>query len=189
MKHPRKTVFLTGANGLLGSHITRELLSKNYLVKAFIETGKQPSTLENLEGLTFVYGNILNRKEVIAASENCDYIIHAAASTAVMPARSQIINEINISGTQNIINASITNRVKRLIYIGSANTFGYGTLQDPGNETVPFCGDKFGLDYIDSKHEAHRRVLNAVRYNNLPAVILCPTFMLGKYDSKPGSGA
>jgi dihydroflavonol-4-reductase len=185
----KKSVFLTGASGLLGSHITRELLLRNYSVVAFIEKGKEPATLRGLNDVRFVYGNILNKKEVIAASKNCNYIIHAAASTAVMPARSQIINEINIWGTQNIINAAISNETERLLYIGSANTFGYGTINAPGNESSPFCGGKFGLDYIDSKYEAHQHVLNSIKYNRLPAIILCPTFMLGKYDSKPGSGA
>lgn len=188
MNH-KKTVLLTGANGLLGSHITHELIHKGYSVIAFVENGKEPTTLSGLHNVSFVYGNILNKHEVLSASENCDYIIHAAASTAVMPARSQSINDINIWGTQNIINAAIHHKVERLLYIGSANTFGYGTIDDPGNESKPFCGNKFGLDYIDSKYEAHQHVLNAVKYNNLPAVILCPTFMLGKYDSKPGSGA
>ena len=185
----KKTVLLTGASGLLGSHIVRELLLRNYSVVAFVEAGKEPSTLSGLNDVVFVYGNILNRNEVVAASKNCDYIIHAAASTAVIPARSQTTNDINITGTQNIIYAALTHSVKKLIYVGSANTFGYGTFKNPGNETSPFCGNKFGLDYIDSKFEAHQRVLNAVKYNNLPAVIVCPTFMLGKYDSKPGSGA
>lgn len=185
----KKKVFLTGAAGLLGSHVTRELLFRNYAVVAFVEHGKEPSTLLGLVDVTFVYGNILDREEVITASANCDYIIHAAASTAVIPARSQTVNSINVSGTQNIINAALTHSVKKLIYVGSANTFGYGSLQDPGNETRSFSGGKFGLDYIDSKYEAHQRVINAVKYNKLPAVIVCPTFMLGKYDSKPGSGA
>lgn len=185
----KKRVFVTGAAGLLGSHVTRELLLRNYSVVAFVEAGKEPSTLLGLNDVSFVYGNILNREEVLMASKDCDYIIHAAASTAVIPARSQNINRINISGTQNIINAAINHSVKKLIYVGSANTFGYGDLENPGNETKPFCGNKFGLDYIDSKFEAHQRVLNAVKYNRVPAVIVCPTFMLGKYDSKPGSGA
>jgi dihydroflavonol-4-reductase len=185
----KKTVLLTGANGLLGNHITRELLLRNYSVVAFVEKGTDPGTLSGLSDVNFIYGNIINKDEVLSAAANCDYIIHAAASTAVIPARAQFINDVNISGTQHIINAALTHSVKKLIYVGSANTFGYGSMKNPGNETKPFCGDKFGLDYIDSKFEAHQRVLNAVKYNNLPAVIVCPTFMLGKYDSKPGSGA
>ena len=185
----KKTVFLTGAGGLLGSHITRELLLRNYSVVALIEIGKEPATLTGLTDVSFVYGDILNVEEIISASKYCDYIIHAAANTSVMPARSQKTNDINIKGTQNIIHASLQNKVKRLVYIGSASSFGYGSIKNPGNEASLFSLAKFGLDYIDSKHRAHQMVLSSVKNEKLPAIILCPTFMLGKYDSKPGSGA
>lgn len=185
----KKLVLLTGAGGLLGSHITRELLLRNYSVVAFIEAGKEPSTLMGLTDVSFIYGDILNVEEVISASRHCDYIIHAAANTTVIPARSQKTNDINIKGTQNIICAALQNKVNRLIYIGSASSIGYGSIKNPGNETRPYCSAKFGLDYIDSKHKAHQIVLDSVKNEKLPAIILCPTFMLGKYDSKPGSGA
>jgi dihydroflavonol-4-reductase len=188
-KDNKKTVFLTGAGGLLGSHITRELLLRNYSVVAFVEVGKETKTLNGLTDVSFVYGDILNSKEILLASQGCDYIIHAAANTSIIPARSQKIIDINIIGTQNIIDAALQNKTERLIYIGSASSFGYGSIKNPGNETRPYDSAKFGLDYMDSKYEAHQKVISAVKNKSLPAVILCPTFMLGKYDSKPGSGA
>lgn len=185
----KKTVFLTGAGGLLGNHITRELLLRNYSVVAFIETGKEPVTLMGLTDVSFIYGDVLNVEEIISASKDCDYIIHAAANTTVIPARSQKTYDINIIGTHNIICATIHNKIKRLIYIGSASSFGYGSVQNPGSETSPYCSEKFGLDYLDSKYKAHQMVLDSVKNYKLPALVLCPTFMFGKYDSKPGSGA
>lgn len=185
----KEIVLLTGANGLLGNHIVRELLKRNYQVFAFIERGRGAKTLEGLPEVTLIEGDILNREDVVRAAESCDYIIHAAASTSVIPARSKLVNAVNIDGTQNVIIAAQRHKVKRLIYVGSATSFGYGSIDKPGDETKSFSSAKFGLDYIDSKLEAHKRVLHAVRTQDLPAVIVCPTFMFGKYDSKPGSGA
>lgn len=185
----KKTIFLTGANGFLGSHITRELLLRNYAVTAFIENGKEPYTLLGLSDVNFIYGDILNKEEIQRATKGCNYIIHTAANTTLIPARSKKIKDINIIGTQNIINAALKNKVSRLIHVGSANTFGYGSIQNPGNETLPYNCSKFKSDYMDSKREAHNHVLHAVKTQNLPAVILCPTFMFGKYDSKLGPGA
>jgi len=182
-------VFLTGANGLLGSHICRELVKRNYKVTAFIEKGREGITLSGLTGLAMIFGDILNRHQVLEASAGCDYIIHAAASTTVIPARSKIVNEVNINGTQNILLAAQQHGLKRLVYVGTATSFGFGTRENPGNETKAYSSGKFGLDYIDSKYEAHRRVLHAVKAHDLPAIIVCPTFMFGRYDSKPGSGA
>lgn len=181
-------VFVTGANGLLGSHITRELLRRNLSVVAFTEKGSEAKTIADLPGVQIVYGDILDGREIIQASEACSFIIHAAASTAVVPARSKHINAVNIDGTQNVIIAAEKNKVKRLVYVGSATTFGFGSIENPGTESRAFCSAKFGLDYIDSKFQAHQQVLHAVKNRDLPAIIVCPTFMFGKYDSKPGSG-
>lgn len=183
------TVFLTGAEGLLGNHITRKLISNNYKVKALVEPGKSNATLQELNNITICYGSILDAKYIERETKDCAYIIHAAASTSVYPARNLLVKEINVNGTKNIIEASIKNKSKKVIHIGSANSFGYGTIEFPGNETLPFNCGKFNLDYIDSKYLAHQEVIKAVKTQAVPAVIVCPTFMLGKYDSKPGSGA
>jgi dihydroflavonol-4-reductase len=184
-----KNVLLTGASGLLGSHITRELLRRQYTVTAFVERGCRAETIAQLSGVKIVFGDILNKEDLQQAARYSSYIIHAAASTAVIPARSQRISEINIEGTQNAIAVACENKVKRFIYVGTATSFGYGSIKNPGSEERQFCSGKFGLDYIDSKFEAHQRVLRAVMNDDLPAVIVCPTFMLGKYDTRPSSGA
>jgi len=183
------TVFLTGAEGLLGNHVTRELISRNNHVKVLIESGKSNNTLVGLENMTFCYGNILDAKYIERETRDCNYIIHAAASISVYPSKNPLVQEINFTGTKNIISAAIKNKTKKVIHVGSANSFGFGTLMYPGNETTPFNCGKFNLDYIDSKYLAHQEVLNAIKTYSLPAIVVCPTFMLGKYDSKPGSGA
>jgi dihydroflavonol-4-reductase len=95
---------------------------------------------------------------------------------------------VNIDGTKNIIKAARVNNIKRLVAIGSATAFGNGSAEHPGTEESPFTACKFGLDYIDSKFKAQELILEAVSEENLPAIILNPTFMLGPYDTKPSSG-
>ena len=182
-------VFVSGATGLLGSHVVRELVARNYSVKAFVEYDTNTATINGLKNLEICYGTILDADALVRESAECAYIIHIAASTCVFPSRNKLVKEINVSGTKNMIEAALKNNAKRMIHVGSANTFGYSGIDNPGYEALPFCCRKFKLDYIDSKFEAHQEVLNAVYNKQLPAIIVCPTFMLGKYDSKPGSGA
>jgi dihydroflavonol-4-reductase len=115
--------------------------------------------------------------------------IHAAAATQVNPARDSIIHEVNVTGTSHVIEACLGHEIKRLIHVGTANSFASGCKQKPGNEHGSYNGYKYGLDYIDSKHEAQNLVLNAVTAKGLNAVIVNPTFMIGPYDTKPSSGA
>lgn len=181
-------ILVTGADGLLGSNLVRELLSRGHVIRAFVQPGRQQKTLEGLP-IEKSAGNLLNPDEVIKAAEGCEAIIHCAASTAVWPIRSEIINKVNIDGTKNIIQAVYKNNIQRLIYVGTANSFGFGSKSQPGVEGNPYKSATYGLDYMDSKYKAMQVVLEEVKTNKLPAVIVNPTFMFGPYDSTPSSGA
>lgn len=181
-------VLVTGADGLLGSNLVRELLKRSYSVRAFVQPGRQQKTLE---GLTIEkhFGSLISYPDIEKASENCQAIIHCAASTSVWPVRSQITNMVNIEGTKNIIESVKKNKLERLIYIGTANSFGFGSKEQPGVEGNSYKSATYGLDYMDSKFKAQQLILKEVKENSLPALIVNPTFMFGPYDSAPSSGA
>lgn len=181
-------VLVTGADGVLGSNLVRVLLDRNYEVTALIEKGKDPITLNNL-AVKRIEGNILNSSDVDLAMHGQEVLIHCAASTSLWPARSSIVNEVNVQGTENMIQAALRVGIKRMIYVGTANSFGFGTIKDPGKEGDLYKSGKYGLDYMDSKKLAQEKVIHAVKHKGLPAIIVNPTFMIGPFDSKPSSGA
>ncbi|HEY0029949.1 MAG TPA: NAD-dependent epimerase/dehydratase family protein [Bacteroidia bacterium] len=180
-------VFLTGPDGLLGSNIVRELLNRKYEVRVMLFHQREPITLAGLP-IEIVYGNISNKEELIELSKGCDYFINVAAITDMWPSRGEIYFKINVNGAENVIEAALHNKVKRLVHVGSASSFGYGTLEHPGDETCPFKSGKYKVDYIDSKREGQLKVQEAVAKRGLNAVVVCPTFMIGPFDSKPSSG-
>lgn len=181
-------VLVTGADGFLGNNIVRELLDRKIKVRAFVQKNSPVKTLDKLD-IEKIEGDILNENEVASATEDCDYIIHAAANTSIWPQRSELIRKVNYDGTLNVISAALKTKIKRLVVIGTATSFGHGTLENPGDENAPFKSAKYGLDYIDSKLAAQQAILKSVKKDNLNAVILNPTFMLGPHDTKPSSGA
>lgn len=182
-------ILVTGPDGVLGSNLVRELLSRNYKVSVLLEPGKDPITLKDLP-IERYYGNILDPEALKPAFANKDIVFHCAASTSVWPARNEIVNKVNIEGTQNIIDAVLSNNVKRLIYVGTANSFTYtDDKENPGTEGTPYASWHYGLDYMDSKYKAQELILKHVKERNLPAIVVNPTFMIGPYDSRPSSGA
>lgn len=181
-------VLLTGADGLLGSNVVRELLDRKYIVTVFIEAGKKSITLPE-SNIKIVYGNILNSEEVSDAVSGNDYVIHCAANTNIWPTRSEIIRQVNVDGTENIIDACLEHNIKRLISVGTANSFASGNLDQLGDENNSYEAFVYNLDYMDSKRLAQDLVLDAVQQKELNAIIVNPTFMIGPYDSKPSSGA
>ena len=183
-----KRIFITGADGLLGNNLMPILLEKGYSVKAYIQKDKDVHFKKLFPDVNFDIGDILDSNHLTNSCKNFDYLIHAAAVTDIFPFRSEIARKVNIEGTQNIIKAVMNNGINRLIHIGTANSFAYGNIIQPGNETGTYNCAKYKLDYLDTKYEAQQLVLKAVAEDSLPAVIVNPTFMIGPHDYKPSSG-
>ncbi len=177
-------VLVTGGDGMLGSNLVRLLLNANYKVSVFLHPSTKSKTLHSLDIITF-YGDILEPETIDAAIINQDIVIHAAASTSIFPSRSKLVRKINIDGTQNIIDKVLQYKVKKLIYVGSASSV--NTIPAENSKYI-FPGAKFKLDYIDSKYFALQALLKAIKEQDLAATAILPTFMLGAYDSAPGSG-
>jgi dihydroflavonol-4-reductase len=180
-------VFVTGADGMLGNSVCRELTKLNYVVKAFCLNKKCSKMLEGL-GIEIVYGDVLDKDKVLQEMINCDYVIHMAAMIRLWPRKSSLMRDVNIKGTLNVMESAKLLKIKRMVHISSAIAFGYGTKLKPGNENSPFIGKKFGLDYIDSKYEAQERLLQEYKRSQFPVIIINPTFMIGPFDACPSSG-
>lgn len=179
-------VLVTGADGMLGSNIIQELVSRNYEVSVFV-LPNSPILFPNLS-LNRIEGNILDLECLTKAAEGHHSIIHVAALTDVWPYRSEMVRRVNIEGTKNVAAATVATGIRRLVVIGSASSCGIGSLENPGTEETTFVSNKYGLDYIDSKKVAQDFVLKEAKENHLPALMVNPTFMFGAYDSKPGAG-
>ena len=188
-----ETVLVTGANGFLGRHIVAELLGRGYRVRALVRAEKPAPTspLPPLSGLPIeLHAGDLTRPETLAgAADGCAAIIHAAALARVNPARDPAVWAMNDGGTAAVLALARRAEVGRLVYVGTANVFGFGPLTNPGDETRPYAGRRYGLDYMDSKRAATDRVRRAVAEWGLPAVLVHPTFLLGPSDAKPTSNA
>jgi dihydroflavonol-4-reductase len=180
-------VFVTGADGMLGSMICRRLLKKNYSVTALCLPNSNTKTIEDLD-LKIVKGNILNLELLISQLKDHHYLIHVAAITTVWPRKSETLRKVNIIGTKNVQQACVKNNIKRMIYVGSASSFTPGTKDKPGDEQTAFTWGKFGMDYINSKYEAQQYLINEYKQNQFPVITINPTFMIGPYDSGPSSG-
>lgn len=180
-------VLVTGPDGLLGSNLIRELLKRNYEVVAMTQSKVISKTILELP-IEYKTCDLLDVDTLKTISKDIDVFIHCAASTSMFPARSEIVNQVNIKGTQHVIEACIQNNIKKLIVVGTANSFGPGSKKNPGDENRPYEGATFGLDYMDSKYKAMLLVKDAVEKKSLNAILVHPTFMIGPFDSRPSSG-
>ncbi len=128
--HKDTKFLITGGAGFIGSNITEYLLNKGYKVRVLdnFSTGK----LENLYGLLknpnleLIIGDIRNLEDCQKATSDVDYVIHQAALGSVPRSIKdpKTSNEVNVSGTLNMMIASRDNKVKKFVYASSSSVYG-----------------------------------------------------------------
>ncbi|MFA5006039.1 MAG: NAD-dependent epimerase/dehydratase family protein [Candidatus Izemoplasmatales bacterium] len=182
----RPKVLVTGANGFLGCHIVRLLLDRGYAVRAFVLKGTSSDTLPESDCEIFE-GDLLNERDVDRALSGCDSVIHTAAITDVWPTVNPLSWTVNFELVRRLAGRIRAMNVRRYVHVGTANSFGFGTKDAPGDENTPFNSGGYGLDYINSKKAAQDYLLAEAKAG-LPVVIVNPTFMIGDNDAKPGPG-
>lgn len=178
---------VTGSDGLLGSHLVRKLLDRKFSVRALIQPGSTSPTLDGLP-VERVEADLLENTPALSnAVRGCDFVFHCAAITAPRT-DPDLTWRVNLEGTQKILDACVQGKVRRLIFTGSASTFRFGSLEDPGNEQNPFPEVYRGIAYMESKNQAMEQVKAHVNRGLLDAVIVAPTFLIGALDWRPSSG-
>lgn len=179
-------VLVTGATGLLGSHVVNELLKRRYQVRVLVRENSNREALSGLK-VEYVVGQLTCRKDIDMAVSTCRYVIHSAARAIHVPTRLDAFREVNCVSTQYITEACIREGVERLVYVSTSNCFPNGSLKEPGSETGSFPTWLKRSGYAYSKYLAQQLVLDSVKERNLNAVVVNPTFIIGR-DLKPDGG-
>ncbi len=180
-------VLVTGANGLLGVNLVRDLIRSNIEVKAFVRHSANLKGLHN-EPCQICRGDISSFDDISKALSDCDSVVHAASTTSIIPVDFEHYKRVNVDSTRHIVKAVLDQGGKRMVYVSTANAFGPGTKENPGTESSPFTLGPYRSGYINSKYMAQQHVLDAVKNKGLNAIVINPTFMIGPYDIKPSSG-
>lgn len=180
----KKRVLITGANSLLGVNTVNAFLAAGYAVRGLLRN-KASYTGDAHPDLELYEGNFTDPEFTEKAIKDCGYVVHCAAKTGQYGPYDSF-HKVNVSATEQLIKAAIANGVKRIVYVGSANIFAFGDGNTPGNEERPICHPFSGSAYAISKFKA-RQCLCAYT-SQIEIVTVCPTFMLGAYDSRPSSG-
>ena len=116
---------VTGGAGFIGSHIAEELLKSGWdvIVLDDLSNGKKENLPEKAE---FVEGSITDKDTVKKAVSGVDYVFHEAALVSVVESVSnpEKTNQINVVGTENILEAALDANVKRVVFASSAAIYG-----------------------------------------------------------------
>ncbi|AQX86166.1 NAD-dependent epimerase/dehydratase family protein [Elizabethkingia bruuniana] len=178
-----KNIFITGISGLLGTNLVNLLLEQNYRVTGLIRNPDSFTGTRN-ENLTLLKGNLFDDYSTIFS--DTDIVIHIAAETKQNILQYEDYYKINYEATHHLYETAVKSDVKKFIFVSTANTSGFADSDGLGNEDKPMKFPFTKSFYALSKKAAEDYLLQ--QNNATETVIICPTFMLGAFDTKPSSG-
>jgi len=119
---------VTGGAGFIGSNIVEELVRRKAAVRVIdsLITGNLDNISPFRKNIDFIKGDIRDRKTLKRALKGVDYVIHQAALRSVPKSVDDpfTTNDINISGTLNLLMESKRAGVKRVVYASSSAAYG-----------------------------------------------------------------
>jgi len=172
-----KNVLVTGGGGFLGKAIVKKLIKKNLSVTSF-SRNFYPD-LETM-GVRQIQGDLVDNQAVVKALGKIDAVYHVAAKFGIWGPLKDYF-PVNVTGTQNVIDACLENNVKQLIYTSSPIVIFDENDMENVDESVPYP-EKYIAAYPETKAMAEKLVRNAGK-NGLNTIIIRPHLIWGPEDN------
>jgi nucleoside-diphosphate-sugar epimerase len=188
--------FVTGATGLIGSHLVLRLVEEGLPVTALFRNEKGQSEVfelfqfygkENLfSQIQWVKGDVEDADDMFDLTEGIDTVFHCAAIVSYHKKDASRMLEVNINGTKNVVNACIENDVKHLIHVSSISALGdsKGKVID---EETPRDFNDYHSNYSKGKYLSEQEVWRGIQ-EGLGATILNPGVIFGPNNCTRSSG-
>ena len=169
-------VLVTGGGGFLGSAIIRRLIDRGDDVRSLARNAY--SALADM-GVDQIQGDISNPETVARACDNRDLVFHVAAKPPPW-GKYDDYYRTNVTGTENIINSCLDQKISRLVYTSTPSVVFNGKDIEGANESMPYP-KKFSTHYARTKAIAEQLVVKA-SLNKLKTIILRPHKIWGPGD-------
>jgi nucleoside-diphosphate-sugar epimerase len=133
------TSLVTGGSGYFGSLLVQKLQERGYSVRIFDIV--KPISLG--PGLEFQQGDIRDSSAVSAACRDIQFVFHNVAQVPLAK-DSKLFWSVNRDGTRNLLDACLTQRIKKIIYTSSSAIYGVPDTNPVTEETVPSPREDYG---------------------------------------------
>lgn len=172
-------ILVTGATGLVGSHVVEQAMKLGYPVRAMVRTIDEDDCLANW-GAQKVVASLEDPVSLQKAVEGVTIVVHCAAMVGDWGPTQQY-RAVNVDGTKALLKAATkAGSLKRWVQISSLGVYP-GTDHYGTDESV--AASTKGIDgYTLTKVESENVIRDAIQNQQLPAVILRPGFIYGPRD-------
>jgi nucleoside-diphosphate-sugar epimerase len=179
-------ILVTGATGLVGSHLIQQLVQNGEKVRAIYRSAIPFNQFgKNVE---WVRGDILDILSLEDAMQNVVQVYHCAAVVSFNPSKISSLQKTNIEGTANVVNACINTGVKKLLFVSSVAALGRIREDKPIDESMNWTPETSNSEYGKTKYMAELEVWRGMG-EGLDVAIVNPVIILGAGDWTSGSSA
>lgn len=176
---------VTGATGLVGSHITEQLATDGWTVRALVREPRNAAWIRALGASDLVRGDVLDAASFAEAAKGCEVIFHAAAAITPAAATWESYRATNVGGTEAAIAAARASGA-RLMHVSSVAVYGpqgrYRADGQPTTEDAAMPPIPEGAFYARSKRESEQLVMAAHERGEIWATAIRPDVIYGKRD-------
>ncbi|MFC7674715.1 NAD-dependent epimerase/dehydratase family protein [Mycolicibacterium sp. GCM10028919] len=176
------TALVIGANGYLGSHVTRRLVEDGHDVRVMVRAGAKTIGIDDLEVTRFV-GDVFDDDALRAAMDGVEDVYYCVVDTRGWLRDPAPLFRTNVEGTRNVLDVAVDAGLRRFVFTSSYATVarkrGRVATED---DVIADVNDKRLTAYVRSRVQAENLVLRYARERGLPAVAMCVSTTYGAGD-------
>jgi nucleoside-diphosphate-sugar epimerase len=173
------TTLVVGANGFLGSHVTRQLVADGHEVRAMVRPNAMTVGIDDLEVTRFI-GDIWDNDTLREAMAGVDDVYYCVVDTRGWLRDPTPLFHTNVEGTRNVLDIAKDAGLRRFVFTSSYVTVGRRRGRVATEDDIVVLR---GLTpYVLSRVQAERLVLTYAKEHGLPAVAMCVSTTYGSGD-------
>lgn len=174
-------IAVTGASGLLGGNLIRELLKQGHRVRALIHQDQRAVAGLDVERVS---ADLNDASSLENAFASVDVVYHLASLISINMNSWDDVYRVNVLGTRNVVDACLRSGVKRLVHVSSTHSRQPEPFDQTLDEDRPLVADPTLPPYDRSKALGELEIQKGIE-RGLDAIIIIPSGILGPYDFRP----
>lgn len=178
-----KPKLVIGANGFLGSHVTRQLVADGHTVRAMVRPNANTIGIDDLSVERF-HGDIFDSETLREAMAGCDDVYYCVVDTRAWLSDPSPLFRTNVEGTHNVLDVAVQEGIaaglNRFVFTSSYATVGRRRGHRATEDDI--VEDRGLTPYVRSRVQAEELVLQYAREHGLPAVAMCVSTTYGSGD-------
>jgi len=192
-------ILVTGGTGLVGSHLLYHLIMNGEKVRAIHRNTSNlgevkkvfsyytPDAEKLYNKIEWIEADILDMPSLTDAFAEVTYVYHVAAYISFSPKKYTLLKRINVEGTANIVNLSLSHGIKKLCHVSSIATIGNNNNGKPNDEESEFDPLEHNNVYSITKRNAELEIWRGAQ-EGLDTVMVNPAVIFGSghWDSASG---